>query len=148
MRMIISFTYEKIFYLVYLGENGIVFFIISLSNWLISHHKLKERPTAWNRYFSIESFWNSTLRYECDEMFSDECEFAARAEGEWCNHTCQENVFHTSIVRNFILRGVKMRIPEREACVKPHLQTRSDIKFYTWHGKATISTHATRGPAA
>ena len=28
---------------------------------------------------------NSTLRYEC--------EFAAWAEGEWCNHTCQENVF-------------------------------------------------------
>ena len=25
---------------------------------------------------------NSTLRYECDETFSDECEFAARAEGE------------------------------------------------------------------
>ena len=24
----------------------------------------------------------STLRYECDETFSDECEFAARAEGE------------------------------------------------------------------
>ena len=35
---------------------------------------------------------NSTLRYVCDETFSDECEFAARAEGEWCNHTCQENV--------------------------------------------------------
>ena len=25
---------------------------------------------------------NSTLRYECDETFSDEREFAARAEGE------------------------------------------------------------------
>ena len=25
---------------------------------------------------------NSTLRYECNETFSDECEFAARAEGE------------------------------------------------------------------
>ena len=25
---------------------------------------------------------NITLRYECDETFSDECEFAARAEGE------------------------------------------------------------------
>ena len=25
---------------------------------------------------------NSTLRYECDETFSDECEFAVRAEGE------------------------------------------------------------------
>ena len=49
----------------------------------------------------------STLRYECDETFYDECEFAARAEGESCNHTCQENVFRTSIVRNFISRGVK-----------------------------------------
>ena len=25
---------------------------------------------------------NSTLRYECDETFSDECEFAARVEAE------------------------------------------------------------------
>ena len=50
---------------------------------------------------------NSTLRYECDETFSDECEFAARAKGEWCNHACQENIFRTSIVRNFISRGVK-----------------------------------------
>ena len=72
---------------------------------------------------------NSTLRYECDETFSDECELAARAEGEWYNHTCQENVFRTSIVRNFISRGVKMRISAREACVKPHLCTRSDIKY-------------------
>ena len=76
---------------------------------------------------------NSTLRYECDETFSDECEFAARAEGEWCNHTCRENVFRTSIVRNFISRGVKMQISAREACVKPHLHTRSDIKvLFRW----------------
>ena len=75
---------------------------------------------------------NSTLRYECDETFSDECEFAARAEGEWCNHTCQESVFRTSIVRNFISRGVKMRISAREACVKPHLQTRSEINIIFW----------------
>ena len=34
----------------------------------------------------------------------------------------------TSIVQNFISRGVKMRISAREACVKPHLRTRSDIK--------------------
>ena len=32
------------------------------------------------RKFSFHE--NSTLRYECDETFSDECEFAARAEGE------------------------------------------------------------------
>ena len=43
---------------------------------------------------------------------------------------CQENVFRTSIVRNFILRGMKMRISAREACVKSHLRTRSDIKIY------------------
>ena len=68
---------------------------------------------------SLSESDTSTLRYECDETFSDECEFAARAEGEWCNHTCQENVFRTSIVRNFISRGVK-----------PHLRTRSDIKVF------------------
>ena len=72
---------------------------------------------------------NSTLRYECDETFSGECEFAARAEGEWCNHTCQENVFRTIIVRNFISRSVNMRISAHEGCVKPHLRTRSDIKY-------------------
>ena len=37
--------------------------------------------------------------------------------------------FGTSIVRNFISRGVKMRISAREACVKPHLRTQSDIKI-------------------
>ena len=58
---------------------------------------------------------NSTLRYECDETFSDECEFAARAEGEWCNHTCQENVFRTNIVRNFISRGFRTRSVRKTA---------------------------------
>ena len=38
------------------------------------------------------------------------------------------STLRTSIVRNFISRGVKMRISAREACVKPHLRTRSDIK--------------------
>ena len=36
----------------------------------------------------------------------------------------------TSIVRNFTSRGVKMRISAREACVKPHLRNRSDIKIF------------------
>ena len=40
----------------------------------------------------------------------------------------KKTFFRTSIVRNFISRGVKMRISAREACVKPHLRTRSDIK--------------------
>ena len=44
----------------------------------------------------------------------------------------KKTFFRTSIVRNFISRGVKMRISAREACVKPHLQTRSDIKKLTW----------------
>ena len=30
----------------------------------------------------VKEAYNSTLRYECDKTFSDECEFAARAEGE------------------------------------------------------------------
>ena len=34
----------------------------------------------------------------------------------------------TRIVRNFISRDVKMQISAREACVKPHLLTLSDIK--------------------
>ena len=37
--------------------------------------------------------------------------------------------FRTSIVRNFISRGVKMRISAHEACVKPYLRTRSAIKY-------------------
>ena len=39
----------------------------------------------------------------------------------------KKTFFRTSVVRNFISRGVKMRISAREACVKPHLRTRSDI---------------------
>ena len=38
----------------------------------------KRRVARW----STQDGNNSTLRYECDETFSDECEFAARAEGE------------------------------------------------------------------
>ena len=36
------------------------------------------------------------------------------------SHTRQENVFSTSIVRNFISRGIKMRISAHEACIKSH----------------------------
>ena len=42
----------------------------------------------------------------------------------------KKTFFRTSIVRNFISRGVKMRISARDACVKPHLRTRSDIKIF------------------
>ena len=42
----------------------------------------------------------------------------------------KKTFFRTSIVRNFISRGVKMRISEREACVKPHLRTRSYINIF------------------
>ena len=42
----------------------------------------------------------------------------------------KKTFFRTSIVRNFISRGVKMRISAREACVKPHLRTRSDMIVY------------------
>ena len=43
----------------------------------------------------------------------------------------KKTFFRTSIVRNFISRGVKMWISAREACVKPHLRTPSDIKNIT-----------------
>ena len=42
----------------------------------------------------------------------------------------KKTFFRTSIVRNFISRGVKMRISAREACGKPHLRTRSGIKVF------------------
>ena len=41
----------------------------------------------------------------------------------------KKTFFRTSIVRNFISRGVKMQSSAREACVKPHLRTRSDINI-------------------
>ena len=44
--------------------------------------------------------------------------------------------FRTSIVQNFISRGVKMRISAREACVKPHLRTRSDIKVSSFEKRS------------
>ena len=53
----------------------------------------------------------------------------------------KKTFFRTSIVRNFISRGVKMRIAAREACVKPHLCTRSDIKIFIplWYSKRRLS---------
>ena len=68
-----------------------------------------------NSGLSSAELKNSTLRYECDE-----------------------NVFRTSMVRNFISRGVKMRISARAACVRPHFHTRSEIKiifnfFFQFH---------------
>ena len=45
------------------------------------------------------------------------------------NALVKKTFFRTSIVRNFISRGVKMQISAREACVKPHLRTQSDIKL-------------------
>ena len=43
----------------------------------------------------------------------------------------KKTFFRTSIIRNFISRGVNMRISAREACVKPHLRTRSDINGFS-----------------
>ena len=60
---------------------------------------------------------NSTLRYECDETFSDEWEFAARAEGEWCNHTCQKNVFsHEYRTKFYITRCENADFRTRSVC--------------------------------
>ena len=67
-------------------------------------------PSCWN----LQGLCNSTLHYECDETFSDECEFAARAEGEWCNHTCQENVFsHEYRTKFYITRCENADFPTR-----------------------------------
>ena len=44
----------------------------------------------------------------------------------------KKTIFRTSTVGNFISRGVKMRISTHEACVKPHLRTRSDIKSFKY----------------
>ena len=45
---------------------------------------VEENLTTWLIEISLMGFPidNSTLRYECDETFFDECEFAARAEGD------------------------------------------------------------------
>ena len=45
-------------------------------------HVNRDSHTASSAISQISFFDNSTLRYECDETLSDECEFAARAEGE------------------------------------------------------------------
>ena len=44
--------------------------------------KKNARPYTESRKESEAKRCNSTLRYECDETFSGECEFAARAEDE------------------------------------------------------------------
>ena len=53
-------------------------------------------------------YFNSTLRYECDETFSDECDYITRLRLVLQTHTRLENIFRTRIVRNFISRGVKI----------------------------------------
>ena len=56
---------------------------------VLYYELLKPGETVTEKYYSFQLNHlaekiqeNSTLRYECDETFSDECEFAARAEGE------------------------------------------------------------------
>ena len=76
------------------------------------HEQIVSRNEAW--FMKIK---NSTLRYECDETFSDECEFAARAEGEWCNHTCQKNVFsHEYRTKFYITRCENADFRTRSVC--------------------------------
>ena len=79
---------------------SIYFLLVDLSAFSIVENKKK--ATCKVKFFiltyifqkdnTLEDIWrsknifckisNSTLRWECDETFSDECEFAARAEGE------------------------------------------------------------------
>ena len=62
------------------------------------------------------------------------------ASSQTISRWIKETFFRTSIVRNFISRGVKMRISAREACVKPHLRTRSDINIFTTYSTRHAST--------
>ena len=90
---------------------------------------------------------NSTLRYECNETFSDECEFTARAKGEWCNHTCQENVcsheyrtkFYITRCENadFRTRGVRKTAFTHSEWYK---QLFSPLLAFTTQKKATHNT--------
>ena len=125
--ILLLWTIRTILLLVYIILLEFTSVLKNVYLWNKQHRRKKERKNERKK----EGKNNSTLRYECDETFSDECEFAARAEGEWCNHTCQENVFRTSIVRSFISRGAKMRISARETCVRPHFHTRREIKLFT-----------------
>ena len=61
--------------------------------------------------------------------------------------TLVKKTFHrTSIVRNFISGGVKMRISARGACVKPHLRTRSDIKNFILPFFRRLTVNSTSSP--
>ena len=64
------------------------------------------------------------------KRFLDKCEFAARAEGEWCNHTRQENVFsHEYRTKFYITRceNADFRTRSVRKTAFAH-RTRSDIK--------------------
>ena len=63
-----------------------------------------------------------------NKRFLDKCDYITRLRLVLQTHARQKTFHRTRIVRNFISRGVKMRISARKACVKPHLHTRSDIK--------------------
>ena len=82
---------------------------------------------VWNAV--LASCINSTLRYECDETLSWRVWLHHSPSARAANSHSSENVFRTRIVRNFISRGVKMRISAREACVSPPFHTRSEIKY-------------------
>ena len=66
-----------------IGNDILIFKQIYDGNLLRTPRKNSRQYYLFYRsYFQERLTNNSTLRYECDETFSDECEFAARAEGE------------------------------------------------------------------
>ena len=79
-------------------------------------------------HFSRISWWKPVIvHYDTSAMTRFLTSVSLQHEPEAIT-LVKKTFFRTSIVRNFISRGVKMRISAREACVKPHLRTRSDIK--------------------
>ena len=90
---------------------------LALNTYDMFHRHVNVSPYCSSFHNHNNSSFNSTLRYECDGTFSDECEFAARAEGEWCNHNCQENVpsdsyrtkFYITRCENAVLRTLRVR---------------------------------------
>ena len=91
-------------------EENILLYIYNNTSGSVESNK----PKVWiNLSFEQnQTSNNSTLRYECDETFSDECEFAPRAEGEWCND------FDTRAKKRFFAR-VSYEILYHEVWNKP-----------------------------
>ena len=82
-----------------------------------------------SKCFLFHVFYLTIVHYDTSAMkrFLTSVSFQHEPKASDVITLVKKTFVRTSIVRNFISRGVKMRISVREACVKPHLRTRSDI---------------------